>query len=129
MDSFSFLIADTKRYLIFAVSIAVGILFSVVFSLLSKKGVIRVKYTANLLSVCVFVFWKNGSNILHSSLVFQLWLSAILCAGDAMLMPIILKNDEEVENKPNWKTYLLCFACAAVGVALGAVLNAVLPRA
>ena len=31
MDSFSFLIADTKRYLIFAVSIAVGILFSVVF--------------------------------------------------------------------------------------------------
>lgn len=37
MDSFSFLIADTKRYLIFAVSIAVGILFSVVFSLLSKK--------------------------------------------------------------------------------------------
>lgn len=49
MDSFSFLIADTKRYLIFAVSIAVGILFIVVFSLLSKKGVIRVKYTANLL--------------------------------------------------------------------------------
>ncbi len=125
MDSFSFLIADTKRYLIFAVSIAVGILFSVVFSLLSKKGVIRVKYTANLLSVCVFVF--AGS--IGLTLVFQLWLSSVLCAGDAMLMPIILKNDEEVENKPNWKTYLLCFACAAVGVALGAVLNAVLPRA
>lgn len=44
-------------------------------------------------------------------------------------MPIILKNDEEVEHKPNWKTYLLCFASAAAGVALGAVLNAVLPRA
>lgn len=125
MDSFSFLIADTKRYLIFAGTIAVGILFSIIFSLLSKKGVIREKYTANLLSVCVFVF--AGS--IGLTLVFQLWLSAILCAGDAMLMPMIMKNDEEVAHKPNWKTYLLCFACAAAGVALGAVLNAVLPRA
>ncbi len=125
MDSFSFLIADTKRYLIFAGTIAVGILFSIIFSLLSKKGVIREKYTANLLSVCVFVF--AGS--IGLTLVFQLWLSAILCAGDAMLMPIIMKNDEEVAHKPNGKTYLLCFACAAAGVALGAVLNAVLPRA
>ena len=98
MDSFSFLIADTKRYLIFAGTIAVGILFSIIFSLLSKKGVIREKYTANLLSVCVFVF--AGS--IGLTLVFRLWLSAILCAGDAMLMPIILKNDEEVSRKPTW---------------------------
>lgn len=125
MDSFSFLIADTKRYLIFAGTIAAGIFFSIIFSLLSKKGVIREKYTANLLSVCVFTF--AGS--VGLTLIFQLWLSAILCTGDAMLMPIILKNDEEVAYNPNWKTYLLCFACAAVGVALGAVLNAVLPRA
>lgn len=54
MDSFSFLIADTKRYLIFAGTIAVGILFSIIFfSAVEKRRDTGEIYGKSAVSLCV----------------------------------------------------------------------------
>lgn len=53
MDSFSFLIADTKRYLIFAGTIAVGILFSIIFLCCRKRRDTGEIYGKSAVSLCV----------------------------------------------------------------------------